>query len=64
MTHSVALWYVCFLPIHPFQNADSYNIRDLSITHWRDQIALVGQEPTLFDVTIRYSLIISTLSVI
>ncbi|PIO52328.1 ABC transporter, ATP-binding protein [Teladorsagia circumcincta] len=32
---------------------DTYDIRDLSIRYVRDNMALVGQEPTLFNVTIR-----------
>ncbi|CAD6194446.1 unnamed protein product [Caenorhabditis auriculariae] len=32
---------------------DDYDIRDLSVKHLRDNIALVGQEPTLFDLTIK-----------
>ncbi|KJH46451.1 ABC transporter, ATP-binding protein [Dictyocaulus viviparus] len=32
---------------------DGYDIRDLSIRHVRDHVALVGQEPTLFNMTIR-----------
>uniref|UniRef100_A0A158PBN0 ABC transporter, ATP-binding protein n=1 Tax=Angiostrongylus cantonensis TaxID=6313 RepID=A0A158PBN0_ANGCA len=32
---------------------DGYDVRDLSIRHIRDHIALVGQEPTLFNMTIR-----------
>ncbi|VDL78488.1 unnamed protein product [Nippostrongylus brasiliensis] len=32
---------------------DNYDIRDLSIRYVRDHIALVGQEPTLFNMTIR-----------
>ncbi|CAI5456136.1 unnamed protein product [Caenorhabditis angaria] len=32
---------------------DDHDIRDISIKHLRDNIALVGQEPTLFNLTIR-----------
>ncbi|EYB91745.1 hypothetical protein Y032_0202g1767 [Ancylostoma ceylanicum] len=32
---------------------DNHDIRDLSIRHIRDHMALVGQEPTLFNLTIR-----------
>ncbi|KAK6732942.1 hypothetical protein RB195_016988 [Necator americanus] len=32
---------------------DNYDIRDLSIRHIRERMALVGQEPTLFNMTIR-----------
>lgn len=32
---------------------DDSDIRDLSVKHLRDNIALVGQEPTLFNLTIR-----------
>ncbi|KAJ1346260.1 Multidrug resistance protein pgp-3 [Parelaphostrongylus tenuis] len=32
---------------------DGYDVRDLSIRYIRDHIALVGQEPTLFNMTIR-----------
>lgn len=32
---------------------DGSDIRDLSVKHLRDNIALVGQEPTLFNLTIR-----------
>ncbi|CAJ0607901.1 unnamed protein product [Cylicocyclus nassatus] len=31
---------------------DKYDVRDLSIRHMRDSMALVGQEPTLFNMTI------------
>ncbi|VDN39165.1 unnamed protein product, partial [Cylicostephanus goldi] len=34
-------------------NVDNYDIRDLSIRHIRDFMALVGQEPTLFNMSIR-----------
>ncbi|CAB3399755.1 unnamed protein product [Caenorhabditis bovis] len=32
---------------------DDHDIRDISVKHLRDNIALVGQEPTLFNLTIR-----------
>ncbi|VDO18743.1 unnamed protein product [Heligmosomoides polygyrus] len=37
----------------PLQSIDAYDIRDLSIRYVRDNIALVGQEPVLFNLTIR-----------
>ncbi|CAL2049482.1 unnamed protein product [Caenorhabditis brenneri] len=32
---------------------DDHDIRDISVKHLRDNIALVGQEPTLFNLTIK-----------
>ncbi|VDM81847.1 unnamed protein product [Strongylus vulgaris] len=32
---------------------DNHNVRNLSIRHLRDKMAVVGQEPTLFNMTIR-----------
>ncbi|KHJ97251.1 ABC transporter, ATP-binding protein [Oesophagostomum dentatum] len=34
-------------------NIDNYDVRDLSIRHIREHMSLVGQEPTLFNLTIR-----------